>query len=136
MDEVKPARKSRAMPPDFPAFARLKSEELRERYHCGKDAVARWRKECGIRLCDAIPAPDGFREVAPLRTLAELRRMYGRSGTVIYRWAREAGVTLKRTSERPRRAYVKHDDAAAEIEMCLNCPLPQCRHGKCARIGR
>lgn len=133
MRAAKTARKSRArpMPPDFPAFARLKSAELCERYHCNKCVITRWRKECGIKYDGATPAPEDFREVAPLHTHNELRKIYGRSGSVIVRWAQEAGVTLKRI----RQSYVKRD-AAEEIALCLTCPFSQCHPASCARIRR
>ena len=99
------------------------------RYRAGRGVVRRWLDECGFRRrSEPEPPPEGFAQIAPLHTQAELRRMYGRSGGVIDRWAREVNVKLKRI----RRQCVRRDQKA-EINMCLNCKKLHC-NGECNKI--
>ena len=118
------------MPPDFPAVApTMRHDDLMARYHAGRAVIRRWLDECGFRRrFDPEPPPDGFAEIAPLHTQAELRRMYGRSGWTINRWAHIAQVKLKRI----RPEYVRRDPKV-EIDMCLNCERLRC-NGHCGKI--
>ncbi len=127
-------RALRPMPADFPQYAQtMRQEDLMARYRAGRAVVRRWQDELGMNRCAKFgkaPLPDNFAAVAPFHTQAELRRMYGRSGTTIDGWARLCGVKLKRI----RPEYVKRD-TEDEIQMCLNCEkgVAKCT-GRCRRI--
>ena len=121
------------MPPDFPELApTMGKKELMKHYHCGDIVLRRWYAECKIdrqgRL-GPVPVPDDFAEMAKNHTHNELRRIYGRSSTTIYRWAKEANVQIKRV----KRAPVK-SDGKAEIARCLSCTKKVC-HGQCRMIA-
>lgn len=44
------------------------------------------------------------------------------------------GTIMAKFNEKPCKVEVYTDEYRAEVQICLNCPYPRCRHGYCDRI--
>jgi hypothetical protein len=92
----------RPCPPDFaevePPMSRA---QLAKHYRASNRAILRWAGEVGAARRKKGPSnpinlrlvPEGFAEVAPLNTKAQLGRIYKASHLILSRWLKEAGVT-------------------------------------------
>ncbi|AGH48747.1 hypothetical protein G432_05100 [Sphingomonas sp. MM-1] len=86
----------RPAPADFAEHGRRPSAELRERYGCSNELLARWRKQHGISMADgptARPVPEDFAIRARSSTNRELAEHYGVGRALISRWRAKCGLS-------------------------------------------
>lgn len=98
----------KTMPADFALWAaRETTLQLIHRYRCGTKAVARWRREAGLkstpprRQPKTQPVPDGFALMVPQMTMRELKERFGKGKTTIWKWCQVAGVQPRKASTHP-----------------------------------
>lgn len=90
------------VPADFAEHAAVENNTaLRARYgNVSVNIITRWRNETGVKAPPSpgtpqIPAPDGFKLIAPTMTMKQLRMHYGRGVDMIGRWLNETGTKPK-----------------------------------------
>lgn len=85
---------------------------------------------------EALPIPPDFKSRAPLMSVSDLKRHYGRGYHTIMRWCRLSGVKPKPPEKPPPKPTWKFNqpDTPEQIEMCLHCTLRACA-GWCAKIA-